>query len=298
VFLVNTQMSSFTVWWNGSDTAVQTPLAYTDTYFTGDNTGSNILTNGQLSIQVSGSGPQMTVTATRGQSTSTATYMSINNQASSCGAGAAYVISNGVVRDIVQQETEWSGGVSGCPNVYANVVLTLPANATYYTYQLNMLFTASQQARTITSLNPITLSSSAPQLQTENGTANEDPIVATGAATLGNTTGSGQHHWSQFTDGTNGAGIMFTNQANQALYTFDSTVNPTGAIAVSASGQTISLMPVTLNPVSFTTALSVTWYGAAATFDASTLPIYAGPGQPGLWMLAEIPPTITLTTGN
>ena len=30
VFLVNTHVSDFTVWWNGSDQAIQTPLAYTD----------------------------------------------------------------------------------------------------------------------------------------------------------------------------------------------------------------------------------------------------------------------------
>ena len=29
VFLVNTHVSDFTLWWNGSDTAQQTPLAYT-----------------------------------------------------------------------------------------------------------------------------------------------------------------------------------------------------------------------------------------------------------------------------
>ena len=53
VFLVNTHVSDFTLWWNGSDQAIQTPLAYTNTYFTGDNPGGNMLSNGKLSLQFS-----------------------------------------------------------------------------------------------------------------------------------------------------------------------------------------------------------------------------------------------------
>ena len=33
VFLVNTHVSDFTLWWNGSDQAIQTPLAFTSSYF-------------------------------------------------------------------------------------------------------------------------------------------------------------------------------------------------------------------------------------------------------------------------
>ena len=149
VFLVNTHVSDFTVWWNGSDQAVQTPLAYTNTYFTGDNPSNGVLTNGQLSMQISGTGQQFSVTATNGPSTSTTNFMTVNNQACTCGAGAAYVIYDGVVRDIIQQEAEWSNGITNCPNVYANMVLTLPANATYFTYQLSFMFLDSQQTRTI-----------------------------------------------------------------------------------------------------------------------------------------------------
>ena len=104
--------------------------------------------------------------------------MRINTENSTYGAGLAYVIHNGIVRDIVQQEAEWGtggsgvGGADNCPNVYANIVLTLPANATYYTYQLRLMFINSTQPRTITDLCPIelTTSLSSLQLQTENGT--------------------------------------------------------------------------------------------------------------------------------
>src|SRR5208283_5844827 len=55
VFLVNTQVSQFTVWWNGSDDAIQSPLAYASSNFKNDNPANNFLSNGQLSLQFSGS---------------------------------------------------------------------------------------------------------------------------------------------------------------------------------------------------------------------------------------------------
>jgi len=226
--------------------------------------------------------------------------MQVNNQASTYGSGADYVIYNGVVRDIVQQEAEWSNGITNCPNVYSNMVLTLPANATYFTYQLRLMFLNSVQSRTISTLCPVAVSSSIGQLQSENGTSNGDPVVLTGTQTLSNSSGTWQHHWSQFTTGTSGAGIMFTDQANQMLYTFDSMAPATnrGALVANSASQSISLMPVTLNSVSFQTALDVTWFGAVVTFDPTTVPIYTGAGQPGLWILAELPPTITTTVGT
>jgi hypothetical protein len=35
-----------------------------------------------------------------------------------------------------------------------------------------------------------------------------------------------------------------------------------------------------------------------ATFDGSAPQIYSGYGQPGLWILAELPPTITIDIEN
>ena len=137
-------------------------------------------------------------------------------------------------------------------------------------------------------------------MQSENGTANGDPIVVTGTQTLSSSSGATQHHWSQFTDGTKGAGIMFTDQANQMLYTFDNMAPATsrGALVANSASSSISLMPVTLSSVSFQTPLDLTWTGAVATFDSSSLPIYTGADQPGLWILAELPPAITISVGN
>ena len=93
VFLVNTHVSSFTVWWNGSDQAIQTPLAYASPYFKSDNPGDNILSNGQLSLQFGGSsGFTVTSTVVGTSTSSTANFMQINNQASTYGSGIDYVV--------------------------------------------------------------------------------------------------------------------------------------------------------------------------------------------------------------
>jgi hypothetical protein len=255
------------------------------------------------------------VTSTVGSSSSYSKFMRINIENSTYGANPAYVIHHGIVRDIVQQEAEWGttyggGGAHDCPDVYANIVLTLPAHATYFTYQLGLTFINSAQTRTITDLTPIKLTSNpAPTTtQTENGTALSDPIVGSASGTFYNYfpgVNTTLHHWSQFTWGTGaqGTGIMFTNTTNQNLYAFDPrATGPTGSLNVSTTFKTIEFSPVTqlLGQVSgFPTpnTFGITWSGAVVTFD-STTPIYAGLGQPGLWILAELPPSIAVATEN
>jgi hypothetical protein len=224
--------------------------------------------------------------------------MRVNQQWSQYGSDEpAYVIYNGTVRDIIRQEPEWSGGVSGCPNFYAYIVLMLPANATYYTYQLSLIFLNTQQSRTITDLCPIELTGLAGQPQVENGTANGYPTVSNATGLFYNASSVWQHQWAQFVQGTRGAGIMFTNDSNQKLYTFDSIAgNNTGALNADPSGA-IKLLPVTTTPASFNNSMEVIWYGAVVTFDGTT-PIYNNSDQTGLWMLVENPPVITPSTAN
>jgi hypothetical protein len=296
VFLANPNVSKVTVWWNGSDTASQTPYAYTNRYFDGDNPSGGVLDNGILRLQFGGG---FTLTSTVGSSSCTAKFMRINNEESVYGSSLAYVIHHGIVRDIIHQEAEWNGGVDNCPNLYAHIVLTLPANATYYTYQLRLMFVESQRDRTITDLCPIKVTASTGQPQTENGTAGGYPIVSNTTGLFYNSSASNwAHHWSQFISGTEGAGIMFTDSANQMLYAFDAIAgDKTGALEVSNSPEeTIELLPVTtMASVSFTNALDVTWHGAVVTFDGTT-PIYKDNGTTGLWITVEYPPTIMVTT--
>jgi hypothetical protein len=302
VFLLDSSVSDFTLWWDGSDEAIQTPLAYNNRYFTGDDPDNNRLTNGIIQLQIGSFSVTSTVVST--STSSTATFMRINGEASVYGAGAAYVVHHGVVRDIVQQEAEWGGGAYNCPNLYANIVITLPANVTYYTYQLRLMFLDSAQSRTITDLCPIslTVSPSSPQAMTENGVASGFPIVTNGTGTFYNSTAGSwtAHHWSQLISGSRGAGIMFTDSANQRLYAFDSIAgSAVGALDVDTSSKTIELLPVARNSASFTYSLDITWRGAAVTFDNNT-PIYAMQGSTptGLWILVEYPPAITVTAEN
>ena len=306
VFLINKNVSKVTIWWNGSDTAVQTPLAYTNKYFT-VNTAQRTLNNTKLWIQLSFSGGTFRATSKMGTSTATAILMQINNVVARYGnSEPMWAIVNGPVRVVLHHEVEWGPDaqyqIPNCPNVYAHIVLTLPANATYYTYQLRLMFTESARNRTITDLCPIRLTSSISQLQTENGTAAGYPIVSNGTGLFYNQSmANSAHHWSQFISGTgtSGSGIMFTDSCNNKLYYFDSlTTNKTGTLKVSDSTKDIMFAPVTLTTLyNFTSALDITWNGAVVTFDATT-PIYtlnSGNGT-GLWIIVEYPPTVAVTT--
>jgi hypothetical protein len=302
VFLANSHVSKFTIWWNGSDDAVQTPPAYQNIYFKDDTSGGGRLDNGQLVLTLPFNGDgNYDVTSTVGGVTSRATLMRVNtNKYPTYGSNLAYIIYNGVVRDIIHQEAEWSGGISGCPNVYSQIVITLPAGVTYYTYQLRLMFLDSEQSRTVSDFCPIriTTTSYISQLQTENGTTNGYPDVATGSSSYYNfSDGTWEHHWSQFTwsSGTRGAGMMFTDSANQMLYRFDTIAgDTTGALKSDYGAKSIEVRPVNpSDPATFQYALDVMWHGAVATFD-NTTPIYAS-DQSGLWMLVEYPPIITVT---
>ncbi|MCW3995023.1 MAG: hypothetical protein NWE98_02590 [Candidatus Bathyarchaeota archaeon] len=307
VFLLNSRVTDFTIWWDGSDNAIQTPLAYTNRYFTGDNTDTSTLTNGNITLQFGSFNVKSTVAGTN--TSSTATFMRINQEASTYGAGLAYVIHHGIIRDIVQQEAEWGtggtgiGGADGCPNIYANIIITLPANATYYTYQLRLMFINSTQQRTITDICPIQLATSlfSVQAQTENGTAAGSPLIQNGTGVFANYSAGSwtPHHWTQFiAEGNKGTGIMFTDLDNRYLFTFDALAgSSTGALNVNATSRVSQLLPVTLATVRFTYAYDITWRGAVATFD-NTTPIcnlYQGATPMGLWILVEYPPTLTVT---
>jgi len=157
------------------------------------------------------------------------------------------------------------------------------------------MFVESQKPRTITDLCPIKITTSLSSLQTENGISSGLPIVQNGTGTFYNSSSIWQHHWSQFISGTKGAGIMFTDVANQRLYTFDQIAGTkVGALEVSSTTKAIELLPVANGTVNFTYALDVTWNGAVVTFDGTT-PIYVEQGgNKGLWITVERPPTIAV----
>jgi uncharacterized protein (UPF0333 family) len=301
VFLVNHEVEKVTLWWDGRDIATQTKYAWENRYFN-DNPAANpdygVLNNGivRLRVYLYEDNKQIEATVLDGSTTSTAEFMRINGEKPVYYAKPAYVIYNGIVRDIIQQEAEWSGGVQNCPNVYSHIVVMLPANATYYTYALRLIFVHSSQSRTITDLGAIRLSVSVGQQQTENGTSGDYPVSSTASGLFYNfsSTTGWAHHWSEFISGNSGAGIMFTDSANQKLYAFDSIASEkTGALNVIGSERVVEFNPVERYGASFTTPLDVTWQGAVVTFEDE--PIYESSNETGLWVMVEHPPIISVS---
>jgi len=306
VFLVNPRtLNKTTIWWDGRDTATQTPYAYTSGNFS-VNTFQRTLTNGILTLQIdfSGSASSFKVNSTIGTVSSTAEFMRINNKVAHYGwSEPTYAIMNGTVRVVVQHEVEWNNnGVTGCPNVYAQIVITLPANATYYTYQLRLMFANSSQTRNVTDLCPIKLTTSIKQFLTENGTtAGGYPIISNVTAFFYDYNSSClAHHWSQMNSTVSkGAGIMFTDTANLNLYFFDNDTTKTGGLRTNSTAGTIELLPVSKTPVSFADYKDITWNGAVVTFNQTT-PIYKEESGTitGLWILVEYPPALTVIVEN
>ena len=260
-----------------------------------------------------------TASSTVGSSTSKTEFLRVNGENPVYGADPSYVIYNGSVRDIVQQESEWSGGANNCPNFYAHIVLTLPANATYFTYKIRLMFVESQQSRSISDLCLVQTRATIPEnkwgsewskIVTENGTSAGIPVTSYGEDFFYNFSdvfeNGWAHHWSELVENNSGFGIMMTTEQNLHLYVFDDIAGTeTGGIDVddSRSGDsqtaTIEVKPASsLATVSFMYALDLTWCGAIANFDGES-PIYPDTGETtGLWVIVEYPPVILVTTEN
>jgi hypothetical protein len=261
VFLANHNVSKVTLWWDGRDVATQSPYARPNEYCMLDVDRENReLTNGILTLTIDFSEHagvnSFKVVSIRGTSESTAEFMRINDEVAHYGhAEPTYPVDHGVVRDVVQHEVEWEHeGAPDSPNVYAQIVLTLPANVTYYTYALRTIFVNSTQHRELTDLCPIQLSSeviTGLRSFTENGTSGGLPLVSetVGVQTslfynFSSLTGWA-HHWSEYIKDDSGAGIMFADSSNLKLYTFDSIAgNKTGALSITTEGTLNWVTPI------------------------------------------------------
>jgi hypothetical protein len=298
VFNLNSSISDFTVWWDGSDSATQTSMAYRNNYFIDNVAGT--LNNGMMQLQFSSNG--CTLPSKVGSTTTTANLMRLNGNNDGTASELSYIIQNGTIRDIVLGEAEYSSGVPTSPNTYTNIVVTLPAGATYYTYQVRYMFLDTTRTRSISDLCPVRVSTSAsfPTPQTENDLLAGFPILENGQAAYLNYAPVGwtPHHFSQLiTNDGKGSGIMFTDLSNQRLYNFDAFSGSTSKGALKTSSNLLEMLPVSSSQVSFKYAYDITWVGAVATFDATT-PIcnfYDATTPMGLWILAECPPTLTIT---
>ena len=313
VFLMTHKTTDVRIWWDGRDSAVQTSYAISNRYFQQDNPQNGTLRNGVLKLVISSS---FVIDSTVGTSIVSAQFMRVNNQKPTYGSGQAYVIHHGIVRDIVQQEAEWSGGIPNSPNLYSQLVIMLPANATYYTYALRTIFVNSSQSRTVSDLSVIQLSISCSNTKwgsgwgltmAENATSGGYPVNQTIASATKlyynfSSTQGWAHHWSEFVKNINhGGGVMFTNASNFKLYAFDKiAAAKTGALNVTDSrpGSTQNVL-IEVNPVerysaSFQSAMDATWHGAVVNFDGTDA-IYPTNGNIGLWVIVEAPPTVAIS---
>jgi hypothetical protein len=320
VFQASPNVSKITIWWNGSDKAVQTPYSMYNpntSPFKNDDPYNGLLSNGLLNLSITrstvGYNQVLRVVSKTGNMNSTAEFARINNEQSTYGSAPSYVIHHGIVRDVVQTEPEWNGGAGGnntsctCPDLYAHIVITLPANATFFTYTSRITFLNSTQTTrklsdlSILSLDATGLLQASRYPLTQNGTQTSNT-----ADLFYNYTGlEWAHHWSQIANSTipntiKGTGIMFTNSTNLQMYCFDNETSKTGGLNVTST-KIIELTPVKRYETQDFHAqpLDITWHCAIATFDATT-PIYTeknGSGI-GLWLTVVHPPTITVTTEN
>lgn len=234
VFLVDHNIKNVTIWWDGRDNAQQTPHSTMKNFNdkverTPNNLAKLVLNNHVMMVNVTyGNGIFYVET-----STGRTDFMRINNRYANFYASPSFPIINGTVRDIIQQEAEWAGyDAWGFPNTYAQIVLTFPANATYYTYALRLIFVNAStcpEDRTISELTPIRVSTpwiNGIRALTENGTINGIPISVetySGKCSFYNfSDGKWQHHWSQYNYSNSIlAGIIFRELSNLNLYTFD-----------------------------------------------------------------------------
>ena len=298
VFLVNHNVEDVTLWWDGRDVANQTSYAFTNIYFTGDNPASSVLTNGILTLNIA----NFDITATVGSATSTTEFMRINGDTPTYGANLAYIIHHGIVRDVIHQEAEWSGGISGCPNIYSQIVITLPANATYYTYALRTIFVNSAQSRSVNDLSLIQLSSdwiTGGRSLTENRTSGGYPVAV---ETYGGSTNlfynfstpstGWAHHWSEYISGSSGAGIMFTDSSNSKLYTFDSIAGArTGALHITTGQRTTWANPADV----YDKCGEDSWHPASDAIDGSTWTYWQHSTTENHWITLDMGQTMDIS---
>jgi hypothetical protein len=301
VFLVNHHVSKVTLWWDGSDTAVQTKNAYKDTAFLNDNTGNNVLDNGVITLDLSNfaNGVKST-TKSNPLLSSWINFARVNSVVPTYGSAVSYTLIHGVVRDVVIQEPEWSGGVPNSPDLYGHIVITLPAGTDYYTYRVRNIFVSTSLTRSISDLSVIQLKAptgSYSQL-TEDGQNSGSPIKSS-SALFANGLTAYQHQWSEYIDSSNrGVGLFMRSNFNDLIYAFDNVIGQhTGSISLNPSQMNIEIDPIKRFAVTgFSQSLDVTWVGGVVNFNSGSPAdsIYPNSsGTLGLWVLVESPPTVT-----
>jgi len=322
VFLVNHNVKKVTIWWDGRDIATQPSTATTNLYFLNDDAPNRKLTNGiiQLDFRLYDLNNYIAASTlpTPSSVTTETRFFKINTRDSYYGAPESYIIYKGIVRDIIQQEPEYIGGIVSCPDLYTHLVITLPAKANYYTFKARAVF-LSTSSRSLTAFELLQMRVTSPtSLSTASTESNINrsvvpsgvPEESSGTPIIDGTPDSDYDpHWSQFRVGNLCAGVIFTNSNNEAVFTFNDG-SPTGlargVIEVITGTRDIFLRPIRTSAAPPATQYQVTgytaekdlkWSGAVALNDSSNsydTVYYPGSSPTGLWILVEKLPTITV----
>jgi hypothetical protein len=192
------------------------------------------------------------------------------------------------------------------------MVITLPANANYYTFSLRSIFLNTTRDRDLTDLSAIQLYADRGEVLTEDGITSGHSRARTSPPTVFYDGGTAwAHHWSEYLDSNDkGAGLMVRDSTNSRLYAFDDLAgDKTGAIEIDEGSRKIEFNPIARFPVNnLQDAYDFSWHGAIATFgsgnpDDTIFPYESGYSYDydddgpflGLWVLVEYPPTVTFT---
>ena len=313
VFQVTHSNTNIRIWWVGRDTAVAIP----QTSQFNDDPANSILRNGKITLLAALSdtySPNERISATFGTLTADAYFLRFNDPSDAKNSnqvmhsGISYTIINGIVRDVIQQEPEWSGGISGLPDTLAHIIIMLPAKTTYYTYKLHVIFLPTTQTRTLSELSVIRLTNNKGTLsyKIENGYTTGTPNIITTQGYYGTSDGGGIHRWSEYISGSTGAGSglmvnMGQSQHKDSLYCFNNDTAPASRGYLRGQNGVIEWNPQKNGSTtdSFQTGRTIIWNGAVVLFDgtSSSTPIYPNSGKTGLWVMVDEMPTFTIQLG-
>jgi hypothetical protein len=225
-----------------------------------------------------------------------------NSTAPTFPAGMTYVIYNGVVRDIVSQTAVVDTTDNSIPTIYYNYVITLPANCTYYTYQITNTMLSTTTHRKINDLSFI-------KLTMPNGASKyvmtdlKNKYMEVANPTTFPSQYKGLNRWVEYlsTSGStySGAGILMMQESVDRIFKFDQDIAPMSTGRVNLLSASLQLSPVLLLPLTnYQSYSQVTWYGAVLLFKSNSQydTIYYREGVAnahGLYSMVVYPPTIS-----
>ena len=213
-----------------------------------------------------------------------------------------YIIVEGIVRDIVINYGYGEPDDSSVPSIYYNYVITLPAKASYYTYQITntLTDTSSPPTRDINRLSLL-------ELTLPNAFKTDKYYMAgidgSGSTLWGNFFTPIQPfscQWIEYREegGYTGVGILMMSDSAVALgEAYISPLEPSGVIW-KPTDQKLDLSPIYSLPLTDTGAYpQKTFHGAVVLFDlASNMICDTANPENGLWTMVVYPPIFSRTS--